>query len=197
MALFLSTPKIPDVSVLHSQDSPEWYTPWPIVERARVVMGSIDLDPASHDEAAPLIKAITYYTEKENGLTSPWWGNVFVNPPGGLVPQFWQRFIGMWLEKQITQGFWVGYSLEQFQTLQSQCAKYPHPLDYSVCIPKQRIPFVENKAKKQERIKKLLKKGKVPNEKSQPSHGNYLVYVGENKSVFAQIFSEIGIVVLR
>lgn len=49
-----------DFAARHSMDSPEWYTPSPFVEAAREVMGGIDLDPASHEEANRIIKAARY-----------------------------------------------------------------------------------------------------------------------------------------
>lgn len=62
-------------------NSDEWYTPVEYIEAARSVMGSIDLDPATCDEAQGFIKAYNYYTEKEDGLTQDWFGNVWLNPP--------------------------------------------------------------------------------------------------------------------
>lgn len=59
----------------------EWYTPPRYIEAARRVMGSIDLDPASCEEANRTVKAACYYTEEMNGLALPWYGNVWMNPP--------------------------------------------------------------------------------------------------------------------
>ena len=41
------------LSAKHSSASQEWYTPAPILERVRAVLGPIDLDPASCEEANP------------------------------------------------------------------------------------------------------------------------------------------------
>ena len=77
----------------HSMDSPEWYTPTPIVEAARLAMGGIDLDPASHPEANARLQIPLIYTEQDNGLIQDWRERVFVNPPGGLVSEFWSKLI--------------------------------------------------------------------------------------------------------
>ena len=65
--------------------SNEWYTPSKYIEAAREVMGSIDLDPASCAMANRTVRATTYYTKEQDGLTLPWYGNVWLNPPYGRV----------------------------------------------------------------------------------------------------------------
>jgi ParB family chromosome partitioning protein len=59
----------------------ESYTPAKYIEAGRLVMGSIDLDPASCKLAQKTVKATTYYTKEDNGLDKPWNGNIFLNPP--------------------------------------------------------------------------------------------------------------------
>lgn len=62
-------------------DSNEWYTPVEYIDAARRVMGFIDLDPASNQEAQQFINAKNYYTKEEDGLAQEWQGNVWLNPP--------------------------------------------------------------------------------------------------------------------
>lgn len=63
--------------------SVEWHTPARIVDVAREVLGGFDLDPASCAEANETIKATRYYTREDDGLTKPWAGRVWLNPPYG------------------------------------------------------------------------------------------------------------------
>jgi hypothetical protein len=71
-------------NVRHSSKSSEQFTPPEIVRPSRAVLGQIDLDPASCEEANGIVKAVHFFTKEDDGFTRPWFGNVFLNPPGGL-----------------------------------------------------------------------------------------------------------------
>lgn len=80
----------------HASESDEWYTPPEIIEAARRVLGSIDLDPASCPAANRYIKARHYWSQAQSGLDPDhsWAGNVWLNPPYlGKVEQFMLRLI--------------------------------------------------------------------------------------------------------
>lgn len=192
----------------HSMDSPEWYTPSPIAEAAREVMGGIDLDPASCAEANEIVRANRYYTEAENGLIQPWHGRVFLNPPGGLVPDFWRKAVAEWEAQRLEQMIYIGYSLEQLQTLQNAHTLFT-PMHFPMAVPAKRIAFVENEAKRAERIAKLIVKGEAPDvserarkiaaacrlgkpPKDAPSHANFITYVGPNVGAFEAVFVQFG-----
>lgn len=183
----------------HSSDSAEWYTPSDYVEAARQVLGVIDLDPASHEEANTIVRAGRFYTAEDNGLVQPWHGRVFVNPPGGtdargdrLVPQFWQKLVGDWITHQIDAAIWIGFSLEQLQSLQGP--HIPSPVNYPLCIPSRRIAFVENAAKQAERFARLTALGKTPSKRSSPSHAGYVCYLGPATATFVRVFRAFGAV---
>ena len=67
--------------VSHNAGEHEWYTPKEYIEAARDVMGVIDLYPATSEEAQKCVLAETFYTKEDDGLTKPWRGNVWLNPP--------------------------------------------------------------------------------------------------------------------
>jgi hypothetical protein len=68
----------------HSSEANEHYTPACIVEPARATLGGFDLDPASCVEANARVRAEGIFLYEDDGYSQPWWGRVFVNPPGGL-----------------------------------------------------------------------------------------------------------------
>jgi len=70
-----------DLQILLSHETTEWYTPERYINLAKLAMNGIDLDPASNSTAQKWIRAKTYYTIQNNGLNSPWFGRVFLNPP--------------------------------------------------------------------------------------------------------------------
>lgn len=73
--------KINKPHVVNNSHDDEWYTPPEFIESARLVMGSIDLDPASNEHANKTVKATHIFTEEDNGLEQEWFGNVWLNPP--------------------------------------------------------------------------------------------------------------------
>lgn len=64
-------------------ESDECYTPREYIALARDVLGRIDVDPASNDEAQKVIGARRYYTIERSGLRDRvrWSGRVWLNCP--------------------------------------------------------------------------------------------------------------------
>lgn len=56
----------------------DWATPWPLVRQLEAEFGPFELDPCAIAETA---KAPRFYTKAQDGLSLPWTGRVFCNPP--------------------------------------------------------------------------------------------------------------------
>lgn len=63
----------------------ENYTPAHIIDKVRMVLGEIDLDPASCKMAQKIVKAKKFYTQENSSLDKSWGGRVFLNPPYGAT----------------------------------------------------------------------------------------------------------------
>ncbi len=130
-----------------SSASPDYGTPGEYADSARVVFdGEIDLDPASSLLFNDVIRARHILTREIDGLAfhNKWRGNVMVNPPGdssgSLVKKFWEKLINQYCERHTTAAIWIGFNINQLQTLQQTLAE-ANPLDFPLCFPKKRIAF--------------------------------------------------------
>lgn len=149
----------------------EWYTPRNIMVRARNVLGVIDLDPASCAEANEEVQATRYYTKEDDGMSLPWFGRVWCNPPyGRLASQFTQRLLVEYAQGNVTEGIIL-------VNANALGAKWGQLLwDFTVvCSPSARIHF--------------LKPG---GGHTSSTHGSLVGYVGSNPATFAAEFSPLG-----
>lgn len=98
--------RLASAHVAYNSGENEWYTPAEYIASAREVMGNIDLDPASSPAANSVVRATAYYTVEDDGMSQPWFGRVWLNPPyvAGVVDQFAMRFAGAVSDDEIEQG---------------------------------------------------------------------------------------------
>lgn len=75
-------------SVMFSSACDEWETPQKLFDRLNAVF-HFNLDAAALPENA---KCEKYFTPADDGLSQPWKGNVWLNPPYG-------RQVGEWVKK--------------------------------------------------------------------------------------------------
>ena len=162
--------------------SNEWFTPSKYIEAARQVMGGIDLDPASCEQANQIVKATTYYTEQQNGLVWPWYGRVWLNPPygstlgipgrtgnqEGLTKPFVLKLIREYTQEHISQAILC--------VTTDTDAKWFIPLwEYTICFATHKVMF-----------------HRPGQSNSGQFYGTCFVYFGSSKDKFTETFSQFG-----
>lgn len=162
-----------DPHVTYNSGENEWYTPKKYIESARLVMGSIDTDPASSELANKTVKATIYYTEETNGLNQKWGGNVWMNPPYSqpLINEFSTKLVEKYNVGEFNQAcILVNNATEtQFYQLLMMCCS-------AICFIKGRIKFIDENG---------LATGA-------PLQGQTIIYYGNNIKKFADEFSKYG-----
>ena len=166
----LAGPKPAHVS--NNSGEEHWYTPHHLVEAARRAMGGvIDLDPASCEVANGIVQAAQFFDAETDGLSQPWAGRVFLNPPytRGLVDQFVQKFV----DEPIDQGVILVNNFTDTsagQTLLRQCS--------AVCFLGGRVAFINQDGE----------------EAGKPLQGQMVGYRGKAVKRFGQNFGKYGVV---
>lgn len=90
------------MAVHYSSETDEWYTPRRIIDRVLQVLGEIDLDPCSNPQRS--VPATNHYTQEDDGLSRPWFGRVYMNPPYGREIKAWVNYLhSQWTMGQITE----------------------------------------------------------------------------------------------
>ena len=153
--------------------SDEWYTPPEYIGLAWQVMGGIDCDPASNEVAQKWVQAETWYGIKENGLTQPWHGRVWLNPPYGTGIQQWTgKAITAYEQGDIIQAILLVRPAPGSAWFQELAGKF------ASCVTNKRIKFIDAQGQQQ----------------ASPVHGNVFFYLGEDVERFRAVFSGIGVV---
>jgi ParB family chromosome partitioning protein len=164
-------------TLIHQSTSVEWRTPPQYLAAARALMGAIDLDPASCEEANRLVQAARFYTVEDDGLGCPWSGRVWLNPPYGKRRN--KSVQGLWATRLALE-YAAGTVKEAVLLVNAQTGEqWFQPLwQYPICFVGRRIRFIGQEGKKG------------------PTHGSALVYFGRRPARFAEIFRPFGRVVM-
>jgi len=91
-----------------TRTSDDYWTPTWIFD----AMGlRFDLDVACPEGGAPWVPADRYYTQADDGLTAPWYGRVWMNPPYSNTSPWADRFLahgnGVALVP-VAKSYWTG-----------------------------------------------------------------------------------------
>jgi len=154
----------------------EWATPLNYLHSARIVMGSIDLDPASNHSAQENVKAETYYTQEMDGLQHHWQGKTWINPPfgRGLAKPFMEKLIKHYVAGDVLEAIVLTNNVTDTawfaDTLGTHAAMF--------CFPSPRIQFITPPGTK----------------KSSNSHGQVFSYFGRWPAKFVEEFGQYGII---
>ena len=162
--------------VSNNSGNNEWYTPPKLIEAARLVMGDIDLDPASSEVANVVVAARKIYTINDNGLEKPWSGRIWLNPPYGQpwLKLFAKTFSEKYQSGEFQEGCVLvnnGTETEWFSILAKQSA--------AMCFLRGRLKF-------------FTPEGTA---KGTPLQGQIVLYFGKNADRFKSVFSEMGLCV--
>lgn len=171
-------------NILHSSESDDWFTPKKYIDSVRKVIGQIDLDPSSCEEANKTVMAINFFTIEDDGLYKRWYGSVFMNPPYGFSKdsrgkefsnqELWTaKLINEYEQKNVKEAICLVNSATDTKWF-SKLWRYP------ICFLDHRIKFIP---------------GQNNNKKHGPTHGNVFVYFGKNMEEFRKEFSQYGIIV--
>lgn len=160
--------------VANNSGNNEWYTPMPYAEAARRVLGRIDLDPASSDEANQVVKATRYYTIEDDGLAQEWRGNVYMNPPYStdLIGKFGDKLLDHLSRGDVPSAIVLVNNATDTAWFHSMAA-----WANALCFPRGRIRFWS-----------------PGGEIGAPLQGQAILYFGQDRSKFSAEFAEFGIV---
>lgn len=162
----------PPPHVTRNSGEIEWYTPARIIDAARLVLGDIDLDPASSPLANETVRASRYYTADDDGLAQPWAGRVWMNPPysTGLVERFVVRAVEDYAAGSVTAAVVLTNNSTDTRWWQRLAAAAS-----AVCFPARRIRFVA-----------------PAGEQNTPLQGQTIAYLGADTDRFVTAFSALG-----
>lgn len=156
-------------------DTDKWYTPMCYINSARSVMGSIDVDPASSDDAQARVQATTYFTAENSGLDKEWTGNVFMNPPysRALIKEFTNKMVKEVESGSVHQAVAITNNGTETQWCQALLS-----VSSAILLHSGRIQFENGST--------------AVKEKSQNTKGQIIYYIGSNVQAFTEEFSQYG-----
>jgi phage N-6-adenine-methyltransferase len=163
--------KPPGAHVGKNSGDNEWYTPAEYIKAAKAVMRTIDLDPASSDAANEVVGAYTWYTEDDDGLTQPWEGRIWMNPPYAqpLVDRFCTRLAREYKAGAVEEACVLVNNATETHWFQEVLAQAS-----AACFPRGRIRFWH------------------PAKAAVPLQGQAVLYLGPHAAEFKAEFLRFG-----
>lgn len=164
--------------VANNSGENEWYTPSNIIEAARAVMGTIDLDPASCEAANATVKAAEYFDSDTDGTAKEWHGNVWLNPPYAqpIISDFASRLVGESQAGRIRKACVLVNNATETKWMQPMLAECS-----AVCFLSGRVKFL----------------GRDGSAIGAPLQGQAVLYFGKSADQFKSVFDSFGVVFLH
>lgn len=164
-------------TVLFSSVTDEWFTPAALLDLARTLLETIDLDPASCAEANQRVRAARYITRAEDGLGQDWSGRVWLNPPYGRGGQeLWSR--------KLMSCYYAGSVTEALLLVNAQTSeRWFQPLwGFPLCFIRGRVRFERPDGTRG----------------MSPTKGSAVAFLASSRrwGAFTELFSSLGHVVL-
>ncbi len=152
----------------------EWYTPPDVLEDVRLVLGTIELDPASSEAAQQVVKAEHFFTKEDDALTQDWFGKVFLNPPYSQpdIDYFASKMAAEVKAERVAEAIMLTHNYTD--TRWFHAAETEAKL---ICFTRGRIAFVS-------------KSGAL----AAPTQGQAFFYYGENADRFRDVFIKRGFI---
>ncbi len=110
----------------------EWFTPPEVFQALGL---HFDLDVCSPGAGKSCVPADRHYTIHDDGLTSPWYGTVWCNPPYGNATR-------IWLRKLAEHGDGIALVFNRTDTAWFQETAATADV---ICFTKGRIPFIDGR----------------------------------------------------
>ena len=160
----------------HNSGDDEWCTPPEYIAAAREVMGGIDLDPASSASANEVVGATVYFDVQDDGLSRPWAGRVWMNPPysKGKVWPFCEKLSEHVAAEDISQACVLVNNATETAAFQRMAE-----LASAICFPARRIKFWHPDK----------------DDTDSPLQGQAVLYFGPNTDKFRSVFVDFGFTV--
>jgi ParB family chromosome partitioning protein len=156
----------------HAAGQEEWYTPPELLDPAREVLGGFDLDPASSEKAQENVRAGHFFTKQDDGLTKPWAGRVWLNPPYAVDK------VGRFVEKlcrHVRAGDVRGAILLVNNATETRWFSEASDVAAALCLPTGRVRFLDEAGNR-----------------GAPLQGQAVLYFGDNVPAFERAWAQFG-----